>query len=437
MPKIDSQWVLVFAGALIALSYVFNQVSTKTKIPSVLLLILTGVGVKFGLQYFHIAGFEKQFFYALELLGTIGLVLIVLEAAVELKLSKEKAPVIRKSILLAALVLVVTSVGIAAVIMLLRGSDFYKALVYAIPLSVVSSAVLIPSVHSLSGKKKEFMIYESTFSDIIGIMFFNFVVIEEIQFNSGEFVSMSGVWNILLTVAVSVALSYVLVAFFCKINSKIKIFLMLAVLMILYGLGKSLHFSALLFIFVFGLVLNNPDVFFKGRLKKLMDAKTARANCGDFRIITAESAFLVRTFFFVAFGMSINLNELLDWNVLLIGSIIVVLLYAVRYLNFKLFLKTDVFPEIFLAPRGLITILLFTKIPEYLKIEGFSDGNLFFVILTTGIIMMIALMKTPSGDSEEMKMIDIGLSPTIGRSETEPSGPHCEFEPDDEKKNNN
>ena len=50
------------------------------------------------------------------------------------------------------------------------------SLVYAVPLSIVSSAIVIPSVGSLMPEKKEFMIYEGTFSDILGIMFFYFLV---------------------------------------------------------------------------------------------------------------------------------------------------------------------------------------------------------------------------------------------------------------------
>lgn len=121
--------------------------------------------------------------------------MIVLEAAVDLKISREKIPLIRKSVLISLLVLVITSLAIGSSIMLLINEPFFNCLIYAIPLSVVSSAVLIPSVHTLSEQKKEFLIYESTFSDIIGIMFFNFVVLqEESIFNLG------GLANILFTI---------------------------------------------------------------------------------------------------------------------------------------------------------------------------------------------------------------------------------------------
>ena len=140
--------------------------------------------------------------------------MIVLEAAVDLKLSRKKIPLIGKSFFLALVILVVTSLGIALSIMWITKESFFNSLVYAIPLSVVSSAVLIPSVHTLTAEKKEFMIYESTFSDIIGILFFNYVVIQH-----GQILSLPGLMMIAVTIVVSIVLSYFLVYFFSKITN--------------------------------------------------------------------------------------------------------------------------------------------------------------------------------------------------------------------------
>ena len=173
----DPYFILIAASLLIGISYLYDIISQKTKIPTVLLLIFTGILLKYlGPSIgFNVPAFEKEIQGALELLGIIGLIVIVLEAALDLNLTEGKFPVIGKSLFLALIILVVTSMGIAITIMVFLGEPFFNSLVYAIPMSVVSSAVLIPSVHTLDGKKREFLIYESTFSDIIGIMFFNFV----------------------------------------------------------------------------------------------------------------------------------------------------------------------------------------------------------------------------------------------------------------------
>ena len=50
------------------------------------------------------------------------------------------------------------------------------AIIYATPLSIISSAVAIPSSAGLRQQEKEFVVYESTFSDILGIMLFNYAI---------------------------------------------------------------------------------------------------------------------------------------------------------------------------------------------------------------------------------------------------------------------
>ena len=400
----DSYIVIIAASLIIVLSYFFDVASKKFKIPSVLFLISTGLILKYAGEFYGFT-FQEEFFSVLELLGIVGLIMIVLEAAVDLKISKKKTPLIRQSFAVALFVLIATSFSIAGVIFyILDNEPFFYCLVYAIPLSVVSSAVLIPSVHTLTKSKKEFLIYESTFSDIIGILFFNFVVIQE-----GSILSLSGITMIVATVAFSIIVSYVLVFVFSKIKTHIKLFLMIAILALLYALGKQLHLSSLLMIFIFGIVMNNAKIFYRAKLANHINFDNVKSIGNEFRIVTAETAFVIRTFFFITFGMSIDLGLLVDPRVLVIGFIILVILYLVRYVNFKVFLKTDVFPEIFLAPRGLITILLFFSIPTAYKIVGLSEGILFFVILGTSLIMMLAIMASKDSEMESTTFFDVGL----------------------------
>ena len=387
-----------------------------------LFLLGTGVFLKQISTYYNVNLTENLFGY-LELLGVIGLIMIVLEAAVDLKITKDKIPLVRKSILMALLVLLITSLAMGSAIMFLLDEPFFNSLIYAIPLSVVSSAVLIPSVHSLTQQKKEFLIYESTFSDIIGIMFFNFIVLQE-----ESILNIGGILNIIFTIIQSVLISYLLVYIFSKFKTGVRIFLIIAILAILYAVGKKLHLSSLLLIFIFGLFLNNTKLFFFNKLQGYIDHGAVKKLVKDFHLITAETAFVVRTLFFVAFGMMIDLNQLLDPKVIIVGSVIIVILYSVRYLNFKMFLKTDVFPEIFLAPRGLITILLFFQIPAVYEIRGLGMGVLFFVILATGLIMMMGLMFSKDSIIDEFTVIDFGLGPSSDNANVDKISKFSEYD---------
>jgi hypothetical protein len=90
--------------------------------------------------------------------------------------------------------------------------------------------------------------------------------------------------------------------------------------------------------------------------------------------------------------------------VVLVGSLIVIAMFVVRILYLRFFVRTNLFPESFFIPRGLITIVLFYKIPDHLKLDTFNDGILFYVILTTSIIMAIGMIfykKKPEQVIEE------------------------------------
>jgi hypothetical protein len=60
-------------------------------------------------------------------------------------------------------------------------------------------------------------------------------------------------------------------------------------------------------------------------------------------------------------------------------------------LYIKLVSKTDLMPELVIAPRGLISVLLFYNLPKNLRLPGVETGLLFVVILATSIIMSIGL----------------------------------------------
>jgi NhaP-type Na+/H+ or K+/H+ antiporter len=387
---------LIGISVLVVLSYLFNLVAKRIRVPSVLLLIGTGVLLNIGLRYLNEQagmGLPLEAFYRsdlLSILGQVGIIMIVMEGALDLHLSKERRPLIIKASLAALIILIISVVAIALVIQELHAVSFHKGLVYALPLSVMSSAIIIPSVEGLNSEKREFMIYESTLSDILGIMLFNFVAITHVNgpLNMAKTIGL----DLLVTLLVSAVFAYGLVILLNFIRTQVKLFLVIAILTLLYATGKMMHYSSLLIIFLFGLILNNLHTFFQGRLNKILHPENAKPLVRDFKMITMESAFLVRTFFFVVFGMSIDLAVLGEPDVLLVGSLIVVILYLVRLLNLSLIQRTSIFPELFLAPRGLVTILLFYMIPASLMIPAFGRGIMFFVIIATSVIMSLGLM---------------------------------------------
>jgi NhaP-type Na+/H+ or K+/H+ antiporter len=95
----------------------------------------------------------------------------------------------------------------------------------------------------------------------------------------------------------------------------------------------------------------------------------------------------------VIFGFTIVLASLLDLKVWLVSILILGILYGVRWTWFRFVIRRDIYPLVWMAPRGLITILLFYSIPESLLVEEFNMGILLLVILASSILMAISLIK--------------------------------------------
>ena len=399
---------LVIGGSIIIiLSYFANLLAKRTNIPSVLVLIAMGVLIRQGLSALGMEEIPYESL-ALELLGTVGLIFILLEAALDLELSKKKLPLILKSASLALFSLGASTLGIAALLFYSLGLEWFTAVVYAIPLSIMSSAIIIPSVGGLSLEKKEFMVYESTFSDIWGIMAFYLVLGNQEAVGPGEVLKSIGV-NLGASLIISVAVSYLLVYVLQKITSSVKLFLSIAVLILIYSIQKMLHLSPLILILIFGLVLNNHKIFFakifknkegKSWLGGLLDDEKMAGLRHDFHLLTLESAFVIRTFFFVLFGATVVLASLIDIEVLFYGLTISVILYVTRFVFLRLFRPEDPVSLLYIAPRGLITILLFFQIgsnyPELVD-TSFNGGILLVVILVTCIIMTVSLIQKGTG----------------------------------------
>ncbi|MEQ8522351.1 MAG: cation:proton antiporter, partial [Vicingaceae bacterium] len=320
--------VIISISTLIIVSFIFNIISKKTQIPSVLLLIGAGFGVRIS-PWYEQMGDAVNIFLTLSILGVIGLIMIVLEAAMDLKLTRDRLPLILRAFFISLLLLFITSGVIGYVIHRSAGIDFKQSLLYAIPLSVMSSAIIIPSVEKLSRNTKEFMIYESTFSDIMGIIFF-YMLLDWFRMDKlSEVVLETGV-KFGLTFLASVVLTLGLAFLFQRLLKEINYFLIFAILLLVYAVGKEFHLSALILILVFGVMINNKAIFFRGFFNRFINDDTYDTILSNMKLFVKDTAFLIRTFFFFFFGMLISPDAFLNLNTYYVVTIILVALYTIR-----------------------------------------------------------------------------------------------------------
>lgn len=379
--------LLIILSGVVVLSYFFSIISRYIKIPSVLLLLFTGIAFRWIAD---INGLAIPIPPSItEGLGVVGLIMIVLEAGLDLKLESSKKKLIRNSFFAALLILILSTASLTTILYYWLHEDVIRCIVYALPLSIMSSSIVLPSIHHLSPDKKEFLIYEASFSDILGILFFNY-------FTTGEILTSSSFGffglNIIVSIILSLALSYVLFLILARTKLGIKFFLVFALLILIYSGGKLLHLPSLVIILIFGMLINNWEKMPIKKLATRFPLSQVEPLRQFLHSITAESSFLIRTFFFLLFGFMIDLSFFNNHDVVIIGSLMVGALFIVRFLYLRFFFHTKVFPEVFFIPRGLITIVLFYKIPDNLKLVTFNEGILFFIILTTGIILSIGMV---------------------------------------------
>ncbi|HOW24805.1 MAG TPA: hypothetical protein PK711_03975 [Bacteroidales bacterium] len=379
--------ILIILSSLIIFSYLFDIIARKTKFPSVLLLLLTGIAIRIAVDYFQLHTFNL--FFILPTLGTVGLILIVFEGALELRYEKKRNRLIRRSFFSALFIMMASAAAISWIIHLLTNYPFHSCLINAVPFSVISSAIAIPSVSGMHPEKKEFVVYESTFSDILGIILFNFLLYNE-RINGSSFLWLG--LDTLLVIVISSVFCVLLLYIIGRINHPVKFFLILAILILVYSIGRLWHLSTLIIVLAVGLFLNNAEQIKLPIFRKFLLYPGFKDDLQQLFKLSAESAFLVRTFFFVIFGFIISIRDLNDSRMVLYSAVILSVIYFLRAVYLKFISRTDLFPELFITPRGLISILLFLTLPQSLRIPGIDTGLLFLIILGSSIIMSLGIL---------------------------------------------
>ena len=148
--------------------------------------------------------------------------------------------------------------------------DVRTSLVNIIPIAIISSAVAIPSAISLADPEREFVIYESSLSDIVGILTFNYFL-----FSSGsmELGILRFLWDITITIILSVLFSSALAVMLHKINHHVKHVVIMTAVVLIYALAYLMRLPSLVVVLIFGLVMNNNNLFKNSYSIKLIDFK--------------------------------------------------------------------------------------------------------------------------------------------------------------------
>jgi len=385
-----TNYIILALCVIIILSYLFDISSRYSRVPGIILLI--GLGI--ALQLISLStGFDiPNLKPILPVIGTLGLVMIVLDASLDLKLEKKKSRVLINTVSSALVLLVLVVTAGSLVLVKVFGHTPIYAVLNMIPLGIISSAAAIPSAEGLSSKEKEFIVYESSFSDILGIMAFDFILLGQSEMNLGvgNFL-IAGFLTIVIAAVTTVGLAWLL----HKANYHVNYVIIMTFVVLVYVLAELYHLPALLLVLVFGLALSNNRIVENTFISRYIEFGKFNRDLNAFRRILGELTFLVRSFFFIIFGYYTSVEGVFYPENLITAFIITAGILLIRWLFFYCILRIKSLPLVLFAPRGLITILLFLSIPAAYMIPEINTEVITLVILMTLLAMMLGNIISP------------------------------------------
>ncbi len=379
-----TNYIILFLCILVIISYVFAITSKYSKIPSVILLIGLGIGLQFIGKSTNLEIPNLQ--PILPVIGTLGLIMIIMEASLDLKLERNKKGLIVKSISSAFVLFAAFTVVFSYIMVAYFDFSLRDSLLNGIPLGIISSSVAIPSAIHLHDYDREFIVYESSFSDIFGIILFDFILLNQSSIGKGI---LSFGTSIFFTLIIAIITSSILALLLHKVKYHVHYVIIMTSVVLVYMLAKLIHLPALLLVLVFGLVLSNNQILQHTIANRVFNFVEFRNDLESFKKILTELTFLVRSFFFIMFGYYTKIEGLLDWQTIIAAISITSCIFLLRMIYLKYILKLPVIPLLFFFPRGLITILLFLSIPLTSRISIISEELITMVILLTIFILMI------------------------------------------------
>jgi hypothetical protein len=376
---------ILAASGLLLLAYGIEHFGRRFRVPPVVLLIVVGLIARQVLDAF---GWKFHWVEPIvPVVGTIGLILIVLEGALDLTVTRERRALIFDAAASSLAGFLASLVAFALIFGGLLGFDAKVAIMAAIPFAVVSSSVAIPAAAGLADNTREFVVYESSLSDILGVLVFYAWVSAQgsVEGFAADLVG-GGALSLVAAAAAAVALFY----FINQIVGHVRFLPLLAGLVFLYAIGKELHLSPLIIVLVCGLIINNPNLLtWHAKLRRLQN-ETYAQTLREFKGLVAELTFATKSFFFLLLGYWTDVRSMLSIEALLVAVSGVAAILASRWAVLKLLRRDGIAQLVWVAPRGLITVLLFLSARETGKLDAFPFGAVMLVVLVTSAFTAFA-----------------------------------------------
>ena len=387
---------IAIIGLLIFTAHLFSEIFSRKRIPDVLFLII--IGLLIGPVFHWIS--PESLGNAGSLFSGITLVTILFESGTQLRFSALKDS-FKGALKLTALNFVLSAVAIWLVGWLVLELDPIVSMILGCMLGGTASAVVIPIVRQMhmSEKPAIMLILEAAIGNVFSIVL-ALALMQAIKSRHVEFGAILG--DIFSSFILATVMGLIGAIFWALIldqvrNIKYSILTTPAFVFIIYGLNEWMGFSGAIAALAFGIGLANIDGIYNAWLKKFIKKVPVNLNETE-RSLFSELVLLLKTFFFIYVGISIQLKQ---WEPIVIGLGISVLLFIIRIPAVRFAIsKKEGIPEkemVFMSalnPKGLTAAVLATQALIYipnLETAMFVRNIVFAVILFSIVINSILI----------------------------------------------
>ncbi len=384
---------ILLVGLLIFFAHFLTKFFEKTRIPDVLMLVLIGIilGPLFNLITLDSLGKVGNIF------SVIALIIILFESGLGLTFSNLKESVFW-GIKLATLNFAVTLIIITAMAMWVYRITLIEGLILSSILGATSAAVIIPMLEklNLTSNTKTALIVESTFSDVLSIVL-TLGFIQMLKYEEMRVTIMIG--GIISSFLLAALLGSVAAVLWSNLLSKVRrldnnIFLTPAFVFIIYSVAEMLGYSGPISALSFGIMLGNINILHQiPFLENYAVLKPIQLSYIE-KSFFGEAVFLLKTFFFVYIGLSV---QMANWNIILAGFVFSLVIYliripAVKYATGKNVNQFDVSMTSVMVPKGLVSAVLVAVIYQ-MKLKNASImGELTYSVILFTIIFATILI---------------------------------------------
>jgi cell volume regulation protein A len=391
--------VIALVGILVFLAHLFTSIFSRTRIPDVILLIIIGicVGPVLGLASPALFGSVGPVF------TTITLIIILFESGIALRLDMLKSA-FGGAMTLAPVSFFLTMAVVAGFGVWLADLEILPAFILGAIVGSTSEAVVIPLVRQLRVKEetRTLLSVESSVNDVLSIVI-TVALVQAYVAGKFEIVSVSGklIASFLVALVFGIIGALLWSVLLNRIHAiKNAMFTTPAFVFVIYGLVETLGFSGAIAALAFGVTIGNIERIRIPIFKTTASKEPVGLNETE-KVFFSEVAFLLKTFFFIYLGLSL---ELISSWLIIVGLILTAVAFALRLPAVKLSIRQRLPPRdlaviAVMVPKGLAAVVL-ANIPFQQGVVGgeiiknITYGIVLFSIVLTSFLSFL-LEKTP------------------------------------------